>query len=301
MVRKLEVMRILVTGATGNIGKGIVPILHAQGHQLVLSDLGLLPENLKPYTNSYFQLDIQNGFGLDRAAEGCDLILHLPAWHGIHWQQKTELDFWNLNVNGTFYAFQAARANGIKKFVFLSSQAWHGHYDKYGFTKRVGEELCEYHKHQNGISFVAIRPADLTPWRSWATHYGPRLLYGGVDRSDVLESIRCAVAYLGQTNELVGFPVDALRANAFTDAQIENWESDPLGVCESIFPGYRDLIEKYGLDISRKPSTVPPLLGADQVGYQPKTHFGTFLQELRVKDAGLGQDEVLKIVCDYAG
>ncbi|HLO99254.1 MAG TPA: NAD(P)-dependent oxidoreductase [Fimbriimonas sp.] len=293
-------MRILVTGATGNIGKGIVPILHDAGHQLVLSDLGLLPESLKPFAESYHQLDIQTGFGLDRAAAGCDMILHLPAWHGIHWQQKTEIDFWQLNVNGTFNAFQAARANGIKKFVFLSSQAWHGHYDKYGFTKRVGEELCEYHKNQSGISYVAIRPADLTPWSSWAKHYGPRLLYGGVDRGDVLESIRCSVQYLGSNDSLEGFPVDALRANAFTADQIEGWESDPLGTCESIFPGYRDLIEKYGLDITRKPSVIPTLLGAEKIGYQPKTHFGTFLQQLRERDNALGQEEVQNIMCDYA-
>jgi hypothetical protein len=292
-------MRILVTGATGNIGKGIIPKLHGAGHKLVLSDLGLLPESLQPFAESYHQLDIQTGFGLDRAAEGCDLILHLPAWHGIHWNAKTEVDFWRLNVDGTFYAFQAARANGIKKFVFLSSQAWHGHYDKYGFTKRVGEELCEYNKNQNGISYIAIRPADLTPWRDWASHYGPRLLYGGVDRQDVLESIFCAVQHLLGTDELQGFPVDAMRPNAFTAEQIEGWESDPLGKCESIFPGYRDLIERYALDITRKPNLTPTFLGGEQVGFTPKVHFGTFLAELRRLDAELGEDAVKAIRCDY--
>lgn len=288
-----------MTGATGNIGKGIVPKLHASGHELVLSDHAPLPEALRPFCESYYQLDIQNGFGLDRAAEGCDLILHLPAWHGIHWQQKTEIDFWQLNVNGTFYAFQAARAQNIKKFVFLSSQAWHGHYDKYGFTKRVGEELCEYHKNQNGVCYVAIRPADLTPWSSWAKHYGPRLLYGGVDREDVFESILCSVRYLENSNELEGFPVDAMRANAFTSEQTEQWESDPLGICESIFPGYQALIEKYELEISRRPGIIPSLLGADKVGFKPKTHFGTFLQELQAKDESLGKNEVLRLTCEY--
>ncbi len=292
-------MRILVTGATGNIGTGIVPRLHEAGYELVLSDLGLLPEALQPFAASYHQLDIQTGFGLDRAAEECDLILHLPAWHGIHWNAKTELDFWRLNVDGTFYAFQAARANGIKKFVFLSSQAWHGHYDKYGFTKRVGEELCEYHKHQNNISYIAVRPADLTPWRDWVSHYGPRLLYGGVDRRDVLESIFCSVQHLLSTDELTGFPVDAMRPNAFTEAQIESWESDPLGTCESIFPGYRDLIEKYGLDVARKPGMTPPLLGAETVGFNPTVHFGTFLAELRRLDDEVGEEAVRNIRCDY--
>ncbi|RYG34424.1 NAD(P)-dependent oxidoreductase, partial [bacterium] len=124
-------MKILVTGAGGNIGRGVVPKLLDRGHEVVLSDLNRLETNLP-----FFQFDVQQGFGLERAAEGCDLILHTPAWHGIHWNQKTEADFWRLNVDGAFWAFQAARSAGVSRFVFLSSQSWHGHYDKYGFTKR---------------------------------------------------------------------------------------------------------------------------------------------------------------------
>jgi nucleoside-diphosphate-sugar epimerase len=143
-------MRILVTGAGGNIGKGLAPRLQALGHSLVLSDVNRIDTGDIPFV----QLDIQHGFGLDKAAEGCDMIVHLPAWHGIHWRDKTEMDFWRLNVGGTFNAFQAARANEIKRVVFLSSTAWYGHYDKYGFTKRIGEELCEYNRRNHGVRYV---------------------------------------------------------------------------------------------------------------------------------------------------
>lgn len=293
-------MRILVTGVGGNIGTGIVPMLCEAGHDLVLSDLNPLPPELEELGLPFHQLDIQTGIGLDRAADGCDLVLHLPAWHGIHWRAKTETDFWRLNVDGTFYAFQAAKAVGIKRFVFLSSQAWHGHYDKYGFTKRVGEELCEYHRHQNGINYVAIRPADLTPWGDdWVNRYGARLLYGGVDRNDVLDAIVAAVNHLTPEREKEGLIIDAMRPNAFTLEQIENWEADPIGTCEAIFPGYKDLVTKYGLRIERKPGFVNHYLGWEEAGFAAKRHFGTFLAELRRLDTEIGEEAIRAIRCPY--
>jgi hypothetical protein len=101
------------------------------------------------------------------------------------------------------------------------------------------------------------------------------------------------------TDELQGFPVDAMRPNAITEDQLEGWESDPFGTCETIFPGYRDLIEKYGLDITRKPGLTPTFLGGDTVGFKPSVHFGTFLAELRKLDAELGEEAVRNITCDY--
>ncbi|RYG23272.1 NAD(P)-dependent oxidoreductase [bacterium] len=287
-------VRILLTGAGGNIAKGVVPKLLDLGHELVLSDV-TRPEGL-PQGTPFFQIDVQDGFGLDKAAEGCDLIVHTPAWHGIHWRSRTEIDFWRLNVQGTFWAFQAALANDIKRFVFLSSQAWHGHYDKYGFTKRVGEELCEYHQQSSGVSYVAVRPADLTPWGDdWLNRYGARLLYGGVDREDVLDSVVASVQYLSKERaEPVGTVLDAVRPNAFTAEQIAGWESDPSGTCEAIFPGSRELVERYGLNISRKPGLSGDT-GWVEVGYAPTRHFGTFLEELRTLD----EETVRSRICPY--
>jgi hypothetical protein len=291
-------MKILLTGATGNIGKGLVPMLTAAGHELVLSDV-----NRQDFGDIPFhQLDIQHGFGLEKAAEGCDAIVHLPAWHGIHWNQKTEADYWRLNIDGTFWMFQAARTHGIQRVVFLSSTAWYGHYDKYGFTKRIGEELCEYNRRNHGVRFVAVRPNDLTPWGSdWLNGYGTRLLRGGVDRNDVLDCVVAAVQRLSgsATGEAEGIVVEALRPNAYTPEQAAAWELDPIGTCEAIFPGSRELVEKYGLRIQGKPSITTSNLGWEEVGYAPHRHFGTFLTELRRLDAEIGEEAVRALRCDY--
>lgn len=268
-------MRILITGAAGSVGRGLVGRL-GRDHDLVLTDL-VRPEWVDEVPHPFHQLDIQIGVGLDHAAEGCDLVVHTPAWHGIHWRERTEIDFWRLNVDGTFWALQAARVAGADRFVFLSSLSWHDHYDKYGFTKRIGEELLAYH-HRSGLSSIAVRPADFTPWRGdWAQNYGARLLYGGVDREDVLDAVTLSVARLAGADPLA-LVIDATRRNSFAEADLTAWEDDPLGHAERIFPGAADVITRFGLDVSARPR-IAPSTGWDEIGYAPKRDFGTFVEQ----------------------
>jgi nucleoside-diphosphate-sugar epimerase len=296
-------MKILITGASGNVGKGMTARLKAAGHELVLHDLELLPEG-EPFAGLPFvQGDAQAGIGFERAAAGCDLILHTPAWHGIHTRRKTEADFWRLNVDGTFWIFQAAANAGVKRMVFMSSLAWHGHYDKYGFTKRIGEELCEYHRRNHTIRYVAVRPAAFVPWSDWVNHYGVGLLYGRVDREDVLDCVQRAIERLAgalpEGAEAEGIVAVAHRANGYTEALLADWEADPLAACERIFPGSRRLVEKYGMNLSRKPEVIDLGPGAEAIGYRPQRHFGAFLQALARLDAEGGEAAVRAVRCDY--
>ncbi len=294
-------MRILITGATGNIGSGIAAVLQAAGHELVLYDI-VPPPTKEPLAGlPYVQGDIQAGIGLDRAAAGCDVVLHTAAWHGVHGKQKTEADYWRLNVDGTFWTYQAAANAGIKRFVFLSSMAWHGTYSKYGFTKVLGEHLAEYYQQNHAIRSIIIRPHDLTPWRNFPAGYGARLLYGGVDREDVLDCVNLAVTRLLQQGDANGpnVVVQAVRANAFGAGQLAGWEHDAEAVCERIFPGSTELIRRYALDIKRVPEIVDVLPGAAEIGYTPKRHFGTFLAELRRLDGEIGQAAVMALRCPY--
>lgn len=287
------VVRILITGAGGNIGRGLTErLLTADRHQLVLSDL-IPPSGLDDRVE-FHQLDIQIGAGLEAAARGCDVLVHLPAWHGIHSSSRTEVDFWRLNVDGTFWALQAARANGVRRCVFLSSQSWHGQYEKYGFTKRVGEELLAYQHAQHGLSYVAVRPHDLTPWsENWPQRYGVRLLHGGVDRDDVLDAVLAAIDHVARVDD-AEVVLDATRPNVFTAEQLEGWEQDPVAHLEQLFPGAAAAVERYHLDVSRRPELVPDG-GRAETGYSPTRHFGTFLQQLMAMDP----DDARNLPCPY--
>ena len=295
-------MRILLTGATGNIGKGLIRRLLDRGHELVLYDVCRLPDEAPFAGLPAVQGDIQAGLGLDRAAAGCDLVVHTPAWHGIHWHAKTEADFWRLNVDGTFWMFQAAVAAGITRVVFLSSEAWHRQYDKYGFTKRVGEELCEYHRRSHGVRYVIVRPNDLTPWDDFLG-YGTRLLHGGVDRDDVLDCIVAAVTTLAPPGPPEAGPegivVRAARADPFTEADLAGWADDPVAACDRLFPNSGELVEKYGVSLRDRPEVSTLGEAEAGIGYAPVRHFGTFVAELRRLDAAGGPDAVRSFRCPY--
>lgn len=184
-------MRVVITGAGGNIGRGLATRLLAAGYDLSLSDLesvdGLVAEA------RFAPGDVRTGEGLQAAMAGADILVHLPALHGIHVDDHSETEFWELNVDGTFRTLQAAVAAGVRKVVWLSSQAWHDSNDVYGFTKVIGEQLLNYRRVRHGISYVAVRPASLVPWTDWARDYGLGLLYERVDRNDVLDAIQLSV------------------------------------------------------------------------------------------------------------
>jgi hypothetical protein len=293
-------MRILITGAASNTGRGLIGRL-AKKHELVLTELNVLPEEALFKGHEFFQCDIQAGIGLERAAVGCDLLIHLPAWHGIHLPLKTDVDYWRLNIDGTFLAFEAARQAGVKRFVYLSSQAWHGHYERYGFTKRIAEELCEYNRVNYGVSYVAVRPFAFLPWRSYAG-FGNDLLYGGVDREDVLDCVVKSVEWLAKPHkESRGGHVDAVRHDPYDETMLKDWTKNPLARLEAIFPGSRELVKKYEMNIQTKPMVQRAGQGdlAATIGYKPSRHFGTFIKELRKLDAKIGRDGVLALKCPF--
>lgn len=282
--------RVVITGASGNIGRGLAPRLLAAGYDLTLSDLrhvdGLVAEA------RFAAADVRTGEGLQAAMVDADILVHLPALHGIHVADHTETEFWELNVNGTFRTLQAAVAAGVGKVVWLSSQAWHDSNDVYGFTKVIGEQLLDYHRMRHGTSYVAVRPASLVPWTDWARDYGRGLLYERVDRNDVLDAIVLSVDYVAANDG--GLVLDALHPDAVPADDLREWRHDPAGTADRLFPGARAVVDRFGLDISAPPVR-PSKLGWTEIGYTPSRDFGTWIDEV----TGLSDDQVKTRTSDY--
>ncbi len=266
-------MRILITGARGNVGSGLVERLEGK-HELRLSDVAPLQTG-----HEFVQMDVRDREAFIRAADAVDLIVHTPAWHGIHLRDHPETDFWDLNVDGTFNMFQAAVANRVPRVVWLSSQSVFSRDNIYGLTKVVGEELCGFYHRRHGIRCTLLRPADFTPYRD-RKHYGERLLRGGVDRRDVVEITALAVE--NGTIECEAFPV--MREDPFTSEDIQWWRDDPGAVLERYVPGARVLVERYNLDLPAEIAPPNIILSKERLGYRPRFNFITFLQELADHD-----------------
>lgn len=259
-------------------------MLRAKGHEVVLHDLVQFDTG----GASLIQGDAQVGDGFERGCAGADVVVHLPAWHGIHWRAKTEKDFWRLNVNGTFELFQAAVVQGVKKVVFLSSTAWYGHYDKYGFTKVIGEELCEYYHRNHKVKVARVRPSNFTPWNDFL-EYGRRFITGGgVDREDVLDIVVRAVESDAYENEVF----HAQRDNWVSADERAAWPTRAAEILEAKVPGAAALVGKYGIDLKPLPEEVNVEATKRVLGWTCRHDFVTFLKRLKALDQEGGEARV---------
>ncbi|HEV3364165.1 MAG TPA: NAD-dependent epimerase/dehydratase family protein, partial [Acidimicrobiia bacterium] len=112
-------MRIVVTGATGNVGTSVLPALAAE--PAVDSVLGLarrLPERSWPKAD-FAAVDVADpDADLDCYLRGADTVIHL-AW-AIQ-SARNERAMWRTNVEGTAAVLQAAARAGVGAVVVGSS------------------------------------------------------------------------------------------------------------------------------------------------------------------------------------
>jgi NAD dependent epimerase/dehydratase family len=67
---------VLLTGASGALGRVLVKSLGAQGWRLVLTDIAPFPDPLPPGA-TFTKADLSDGVTMLRLAEGCGAIVHL--------------------------------------------------------------------------------------------------------------------------------------------------------------------------------------------------------------------------------
>ena len=101
-------MKVLLTGGSGNLGHILVPRLLDRGDIPVILDVRA-PRDLKKGA-LFIEGSILDRATLTETFRGCDGIVHIAAWHGIHEDrgEKNAYDFFDLNVRGTFEVFEAA-------------------------------------------------------------------------------------------------------------------------------------------------------------------------------------------------
>jgi UDP-glucose 4-epimerase len=114
-------MKVLITGAGGNLGWVVVPALVEQGHTPRLMDFRPLQTS-----HEFVQRDVRNMEEVRRAVAGVNAVVHAAALHGIHRDKWAPQDFWAINVTGTFNIFEAAREAGITRFVLCSTMGVYG-------------------------------------------------------------------------------------------------------------------------------------------------------------------------------
>jgi nucleoside-diphosphate-sugar epimerase len=111
-------MRIAMTGATGFVGRWTLARLLEAGH--MVTALARNPQNVQSHQAcAVIKGDLHDAQALHQLTSRADVVLHIAGAVSA----PTRAAFFKTNVEGTKAIAEAAKASGVKRFVFVSSLA----------------------------------------------------------------------------------------------------------------------------------------------------------------------------------
>lgn len=167
----------LVTGAAGFIGSNLCEALLNKGCKVkALDDLSTgKQENIDLFIDNpnytFIKGDIKDLDVCLKACEGVDFVLHQAAWGSVPRSLEMPLFYNKNNIEGTLNMLEAARQNGVKKFVYASSSSVYGDepnlpktegregnlLSPYALTKRCDEEWAKLYTKFYGLDTYGMR------------------------------------------------------------------------------------------------------------------------------------------------
>ncbi|APE26992.1 NAD-dependent epimerase/dehydratase family protein [Aurantiacibacter gangjinensis] len=148
-------MTIAVTGATGFVGQAVLDEAQAQGRPV-----RALTRRDQPARDgvTWIRGDLQDEAALAELAQGAATVLHIAGVVNA----PDEAGFHVGNVAGTENVVAAARQQGVRRFIHVSSlAAREPGLSLYGKSKRLAEEVVQ----TSGLDWTMVRPPAV---------YGPR-------------------------------------------------------------------------------------------------------------------------------
>ena len=134
----------LVTGGAGFIGSNLCEAILNMGFRVrCLDDLSTGKQaNVDMFLDNpnytFINGDIKDFDTCLQACEGVDYVLNQAAWGSVPRSIEMPLFYCKNNIEGTLNMLEAARQNGVKKFVYASSSSVYG--DEPNLPKREGRE-----------------------------------------------------------------------------------------------------------------------------------------------------------------
>jgi nucleoside-diphosphate-sugar epimerase len=199
-------VRVLVVGGSGYVASITLPYLKER-HHLRVFDLRPPADNSLEYVEG----SVTDPAALARASEGIDALLYMAMGRERVPAPDFVADAYDVNVKGVALALRAAHDVGVQHAVYTSSlSVYHGRLEQrgftdedippdaretYGFTKRLGEEVCRNACQRWGMSVNALRLCFPMPPGKWEESVGHRPLATRAD--DVANALLAALDYRG--------------------------------------------------------------------------------------------------------
>ena len=279
-------MKVLLTGGAGDLGQTLAPMLLNRGDTPVILDVRA-PRDLKRNT-VYIEGSILDRSHLKEFLTGCDCIVHIAAWHGVHEARgvKNAYDFFDLNVRGTFEVFEAAFSRGIKNIVYISTTSVHRPDTRYGSSKILAEQIAEDYRRHRDMNVITLRPRAFIPfWNhdvytnyiDWARWFWK----GAVHIDDVASAVLLSMDLIASQQIGRNLTLTLDSAYQYTDTDLNGWDVDGAGsTFKKYYSEYYDLAISYGLDPALKPTKLDISETVRWLGYKPTFSLKSLLAEL---------------------
>jgi len=297
-------LKCIVTGGAGFIGSHLAQALLKKGYKVVILDnfaTGRM-DNINDFKQSSLltveKVDVSDFSAVSKAIEGAEFVFHLAALADIVPSIQEPLKYHNANVNGTICVLEAARREGVKKFVYAASYSCYGLPNifptpetapicpmyPYALTKNLGEQYCMHWNQTYNLPVISLRLSNV---------YGPRSRTSGA--YGAVFGVFLAQKLAGKPFTVVG---DGTQTRDFTyvtdvvDAFIRAAESEKQGVIYNVGSGgtysINSLVKILGGDVQYIPKRPgePDCTYADikkiqhDLGWTPRVTFEEGVKEM---------------------
>lgn len=167
----------LVTGGAGFIGSNLCEAILTLGYRVrCLDNLSIGKQaNVDMFIgNPNYEFILGDIRDLDTCVRACkdmDYVLHQAAWGSVPRSIEMPLVYEEINIKGTLNMLEAAKINGVKRFVYASSSSVYGNHpdlpkkegvegellSPYALTKRVDEEYAKLYTKLYGVKTYGMR------------------------------------------------------------------------------------------------------------------------------------------------
>ncbi|NIM70696.1 MAG: NAD-dependent epimerase/dehydratase family protein [Xanthomonadales bacterium] len=280
-------MNCIVTGSSGRLGRAVIELLHAEGMPCTGIDL-------TPSEHTDIEADIRDAEAIQSLLNDADAVIHTAALHGYHVDRNyPEAEFVRTNVLGTAYLLNAARAHGIRRFVYTSSTSVYGEAmsqpdravwvdedltpqprDIYDATKLAAEQLCRLYFDPGSLQTCVLRVSRFMdePLNDIANYR----LYRGLDERDGARAHLLAIRHEHERFEIYNIS----NRSPFSRNQLAELKTGPAGLVKSLFSGIEDSYSRLDWQLPESIDRVYAIDKAERLlGYDPVHNFTAYVEQ----------------------